>query len=60
MARISDLPPRERVTVYRQFAEEAEKHANAASGAIRQSYALIADQWRKLAEELETRIVRQR
>ena len=55
MTEISELPPRERAKRYRQFADDAEKWAERSSGAARQSYLLIAEQWRKLATEIENK-----
>ena len=50
---LANLPPEKRAQQYRAMAEEAERCAAAASGAIRQSYELMAQQWRKLADETE-------
>jgi hypothetical protein len=58
MTELSDLPPKERVEKYRQFATDAEAWAQRSQGQARQSYLLIAEQWRKLAEEIEGRIAR--
>jgi hypothetical protein len=56
MADISRLPPKERAAHYRRLAEDADKYAKTATGPIRQSYELIAEQWRKLAEEIESQL----
>ena len=51
---LSELPPAERAARYRELAAEALERAQAAGGEdIRQSYRLMAEQWNKLAADLE-------
>jgi hypothetical protein len=56
MTELSDLPPKERARRYRQLAVDAEVEGRRALGAARQSYELLAAHWRKLADELETKL----
>ena len=49
MADFSDLPASEQAKRYHQLAEDALREADAAAGAVRQSYLLIAEQWNRLA-----------
>ena len=58
MTELSELPPRERADQYRQLAADADAWAQRSSGPARQSYLLIAEQWRKLADEIEERLGR--
>jgi hypothetical protein len=60
MTELADLPPKERAEKYRQFAVDADAWAQRSNGPARQSYLLIAEQWRKLAEEIEGRFSRSR
>jgi hypothetical protein len=53
MIDLSNLPPRERAKKYRQFSEDALKWAEASKGQVSDYYRIIADEWRKLADELE-------
>ena len=50
MTELSNLSPEERVRRYRELAEAAEKSAAVSRGFVRESYLLLADQWRWLAE----------
>jgi hypothetical protein len=58
MTDVSRLPPKERAAHFRRLAEDAAKFAKSSTGPIRQSYELIAEQWLKLAEEIETQLSR--
>jgi hypothetical protein len=58
MQELSDLPPEQRAAKYREFAADAEAWAERSSGQARQSYLLIAEQWRKLADELVNRVAK--
>jgi hypothetical protein len=51
----SRLPPLDRAKRYRQLAEDARREANAAQDDARQSYRVIADQWDRLADDIEKR-----
>jgi len=51
----SQLPPLERAKRYRQLAEEARREASNAQGEARQSYCVIAEQWDRLAADVEKR-----
>ena len=53
MTEFSELPPKERAKRYRQLAQDAEKLAGQSKGGIRESYLIMAEQWRKLADEVE-------
>jgi hypothetical protein len=53
MTEYSELAPRERVKRYRELAREAEKMAANSRNSVRESYLVMADQWRKLADEVE-------
>ena len=53
MTEYSELAPRERAKRYRELAREAEKMAANSRNSVRQSYLVMADQWRKLADEVE-------
>ena len=50
---IAKLPPKKRAQHYRAMAEEAERCAANATGGLKQSYELMAQQWRKLAGDAE-------
>ncbi len=50
---LGKLPPAERAKRYRALADEADRAAAAASPAVKQSYVIMAEQWRKLADDLE-------
>ena len=52
---LSNLPPSERAKRYRELAAEADRYAENSSEAVRQSYRIMAEQWRKLADDLERR-----
>jgi hypothetical protein len=52
---LSNLPPSARAERYRELALEADRYAEKSSEAARQAYRLMAEQWRKLAEDLEGR-----
>ena len=52
MTELSKLPAEERAKRYRQFAEDAEKWAMAADKSARPSYLVMAQTWRKLAEQV--------
>ena len=56
MSDISRLSPKERAAHYRRLAQDADKFAKSSTGAIRQSYELIAEQWRKLADEIDAQL----
>lgn len=47
------LAPKERAKRYRELAEEAEQSGLKSRGDTREAYRLMAEQWRKLAEEVE-------
>jgi hypothetical protein len=49
----SDLPPQQRIGRYKQLAKDAEMFARRASGEVRDAYLLLAQQWQKLADDLE-------
>ena len=53
MSDIPDLPPEKRAQRYREMAAEADGFAATSEGPIRQSYLLMAEQWRRLAAETE-------
>ena len=53
MTEYSQLAPRERALRYRQLAKDAEKQAACSKGSIKESYFVMAEQWRKLADEVE-------
>lgn len=53
MPEFSELPPREKAKRYRQLAQDAEKLAAQSRDRIRESYLLMAEQWRKLADSVE-------
>jgi hypothetical protein len=53
MTEFSELAPRERAKRYRQLAQDAEKLAGQSKDRIRESYLIMAEQWRKLADEVE-------
>jgi hypothetical protein len=55
----SKLPPEEQVKRYRQMAADAAAVAAKSTGTTREAYKVIAEQWRKLAEDIEARIRRQ-
>jgi phytoene/squalene synthetase len=52
MTALSKLPAAERAKRYREFAEDAEKWARATDKSARQSYLVMAQTWRKLAEQV--------
>ncbi len=52
MTALSKLPAAERAKRYREFAEDAEKWARATDKSARQSYLVMAQTWRKLAEQI--------
>jgi len=59
MSELFQLPPADRAKRYREFAAEASRLAEAASDrAARQSYMLIAEQWRKRADAIEHNILK--
>jgi hypothetical protein len=49
----SDLPPAERAKQYRRLAEDALQEANKGTGAVRESYLIIAEQFKRLATVAE-------
>jgi hypothetical protein len=53
MTEYSELAPRERAKRYRELARDAEKMAASSKNTVRQSYLIMAEQWRKLADEVE-------
>ena len=55
MTELADLPPGVRARLYREFAADARREAASATGAPKESYLLIAEQWEKLAEEQDRR-----
>jgi hypothetical protein len=51
---LGKLPPLERAKAYLGLADEADRYAASASGEdVRQSYRIMAQQWRQLAEQTE-------
>jgi hypothetical protein len=50
---LSDLPPIERIDRYRALASDARRQASACSGAMRESYLLMAHHWEILAKAVE-------
>ena len=56
MTEFSELPPWERAKRYRQLAQDAEKMAAQSKDPIRESYLLMAEQWRKLADQVEAEL----
>jgi len=52
----SDMPPFERAKRYRQFAADARSEAVNATGAAKKSYVIIAENWEKLAADIEASI----
>jgi len=55
MSEYWQLPPQMRAKRYRELAEDARREAAIATGDTRNSYRSIAEQWDKLAEDLEKR-----
>ena len=55
MSEYWQLPPHDRAKRYRVLAEDARREAANATGETRDSYQAIAEQWDKLAEDLEKR-----
>jgi hypothetical protein len=53
MANSAELPERDRSTLYRQMAAEAEEAAALHTGDLRQSYLLMARHWQHLAESAD-------
>jgi hypothetical protein len=53
MTDISELPSPERAKRYREMADDAERFARRSNGTVRESYELMAKQWRRLAEETD-------
>jgi hypothetical protein len=53
MTELSNLSPEERARRYRELAETAEKAAADSQGFVRESYLVLANQWRWLAERAE-------
>jgi hypothetical protein len=51
----ADLPPAVRLRLYRELAEDARKEADMATGAPRECYLLNAENWEKLAAQLNPR-----
>jgi len=59
MSNFFELSPAERARRYREFAADASKLAGTSTRrAARQSYQLIAEQWRKRADAIEQNIRR--
>ena len=51
---VAGLPPHMRAVFYREFAREADSKAHKSPTAeARDSYTLLADQWRALAEQMD-------
>jgi hypothetical protein len=46
----SDLPPAERAKHFHRLAQDAVREAEKATGAVRESYLIIAEQFRRLAK----------
>jgi len=58
---ISELPPRERAKRYRELAARAEHYAVVSKDpSSKDSYARLAKQWLRLAEEIEAEINRKK
>jgi hypothetical protein len=57
---ISKLPLEEQIKRYRQMAADAASVAAKSTGTTREAYKLMAEQWRKLAEDIEARLRRQK
>ncbi|HYM18560.1 MAG TPA: hypothetical protein VEU06_08360 [Micropepsaceae bacterium] len=55
MSEYWQLPPQMRAKRYRELADDARREAANARGDTRDSYQAIAEQWDKLAEDLEKR-----
>lgn len=55
MAELSDLSPARRLQLYRRLAADARRDAAAATGVTRECYILIAQNWEKMAAELNPR-----
>ena len=55
MAQIWELPAHERVTYYRLLAQEVRNEATALGSAAHRSYLLIAEEWERLAADVEKR-----
>ena len=55
MSEYWQLPPPMRAKRYRELADDARREATNATGNTRDSYQAIAEQWDKLAEDLEKR-----
>jgi hypothetical protein len=53
MAKISELPLRERAEQYRSLGRRAKEESGGATGWVSEAYAKLARQWFKLAEETE-------
>ena len=49
MSDASNLPPAERAKHYHRLAQDAAREAEKATGAVRESYLIIAEQFRELA-----------
>jgi hypothetical protein len=53
---LANLPPAERAVRYRELADEAKRYAESAGfPKTREAYLLMAQQWIRLAEDLESR-----
>ena len=55
MTEPSDLSPAKRLKLYRELAADARKEAEKATGTPRECYILIAENWEKMAAELNPR-----
>ena len=56
---LTRLPARERVARYKSLAADAERLAGEARApSVRQSYLVLAEQWRQLADEVEAHLGR--
>ena len=50
---LADLPPDKRAKRYREMANEADRFAANTSGDMKTAYIQMAEQWRKLADDIE-------
>ena len=55
MTEYSDLPPAKRLQLYRQLSADARKEAETATGTVRECYIRIAENWERLAAQLNPR-----
>jgi hypothetical protein len=53
---LSELPPRERIKRYRDFAIHARREAQSSKGDLRVSFLTIADHWDRLATSIEVQL----